>query len=157
MEDLKILLVDDEKDFIRSLSERLEMRDLKTGVAFNGEEALAAIKDINPGIILLDLKMPGMSGLEVLALVKKTYPHIEVIMLTGHGTEREGDIARRLGAFDYLQKPVKLDHLLKTLKKAHKKFLNSQYHVDTLLMGAAMSQAGESHMAREVMKERLCE
>jgi DNA-binding NtrC family response regulator len=157
MEDFKILLVDDEKDFVKSLSERLEMRDLNAGVAFDGEQALEAIKKERPSVILLDLKMPGMDGLEVLKLVKQAHPHIQVIILTGHGSEKDEEQARKLGAFDYLQKPVKMDHLLKTLKKAHKKFKHSQYNVDTLLMGAAMAQAGEADLAREVMEERFKE
>jgi len=157
MENFKVLLVDDEKDFVQSLSERLEMRNLNAGVSFDGKQALEAIKKEKPSVILLDLKMPGMDGLEVLKLIKQTDSDIQVIILTGHGTDNDEELARKLGAFDYLQKPVKMDHLLKTLKKAHKKFKNSQYNVDTLLMGAAMAEAGEVDLARNVMKERLDE
>ena len=70
MEKFKVLLVDDEQDFVKSLSERLEMRDLNTKTAFNGNQALEAVKQEQPSVIVLDLKMPGMDGLEVLRLVK---------------------------------------------------------------------------------------
>ena len=155
MEDFKVLLVDDEKDFVKSLSERLEMRDMKSGMAFDGKEALESIEKEEPSVILLDLKMPGMDGMEVLRLVKKAHPNVQVIILTGHGTDKDEEEARKLGAFDYLQKPVNMDRLTKSLKKAHKKFKNSQENIDTLLMGAAMAQAGEPDLARKMMKDRL--
>lgn len=157
MEDFKVLLVDDEEDFVKSLSERLEMRDMKSGMAFNGEQALEAIKKEEPSVILLDLKMPGMDGLEVLRLVKKERPDIQVIILTGHGSDKDEERARHLGAFDYLQKPVNMDRLMKSLKGAHTKFKKSQHNVDTLLMGAAMAQAGEPELAKKMMKERMSE
>lgn len=155
MEKFKVLLVDDEQDFVKSLSERLEMRDLSTKTAFDGNQALEAVKQEQPSVIVLDLKMPGMDGLEVLRLVKKAHPNVQVIILTGHGTDKDEAEAKKLGAFAYLQKPVNLNQLMDTMKKAHKKFKSMQYSVDTMLMGSALAQAGEPDLARKLMKERM--
>jgi len=115
---LKVLLVDDEEDYVRTMAERMEMRDVGSDVALNGEQALAMLEGGLPDVMVLDLKMPGMGGLEVLAAVKKSYPQVQVIILTGHGSDKEEVEARRLGAFDYLQKPVDINDLMATVKKA---------------------------------------
>jgi two-component system, OmpR family, response regulator CpxR len=117
----KMLLVDDEKDFVHTLSERLLSRDLDTAVVYDGEEALSYVDKDDPEVMVLDLKMPGIDGLEVLRRVKKTRPHVEVIILTGHGSDPERDIALALGAFAYLQKPANIDQLAETMKAAYKK------------------------------------
>lgn len=120
MEEIKVLLVDDEDEFVKSLSERIQMRDIESGVAFNGEEALGIVDEDMPDVMVLDLKMPGIDGLEVLRRVRKTYPDVQVIMLTGHGSEKDEREARRLGAFEYLQKPTEIDRLVETIKRAYK-------------------------------------
>ncbi len=120
----KILLVDDEKEFVHTLSERLQTRSLDTSVVYDGEEALEFIKNDEPEVIVLDLKMPGIDGIEVLRRVKRDYPNIEVIILTGHGSDKEKEIASELGAFAYLQKPVNIDILAKTMKEANLKIEN---------------------------------
>ncbi len=117
----KMLLVDDEKDFVHTLSERLLSRDLETAVVYDGEEALSYVDRDDPEVIVLDLKMPGIDGLEVLRRVKRTRPHVEVIILTGHGSDQEREIALTLGAFAYLQKPANIDQLAETMKAAYKK------------------------------------
>ncbi|MBD3234380.1 MAG: response regulator [candidate division Zixibacteria bacterium] len=117
----KILLVDDEKEFVHTLSERLLTRDLETSVVYNGEEALKFVEKDQPDVMVLDLMMPGIDGIEVLRQVKSKHPDVEVIILTGHGSEREENLARDLGAFAYLQKPVDIDVLSKTMKDAYKK------------------------------------
>ncbi len=117
----KILLVDDEKEYVHTLSERLETRDIGSSVVYNGEEALEFVEKDEPDVMVLDLMMPGIDGIEVLRRVKKEHPHIEVIILTGHGSEREEAIANDLGAFAYLQKPVNVDDLAKIMKEAYKK------------------------------------
>lgn len=122
----KVLLVDDEKEFVHTLSERLQNRNLDNAVVYDGEEALDFIKDDEPEVIILDLKMPGIDGIEVLRRVKKDYENIEVIILTGHGSEREEKIANELGAFAYLQKPVDINLLSKTMKEAYKKIENNK-------------------------------
>lgn len=120
MEQINVLLVDDEDEFVKSLSERMQMRNLETDVALNGEQALKLVDEEIPDVMVLDLKMPGIDGMEVLRRVRKTYPDVQVIMLTGHGSEKDEKEARRLGAFEYLQKPTEMDKLLETIKKAYK-------------------------------------
>ncbi|GKT08852.1 response regulator [Desulforhabdus sp. TSK] len=115
----KVLLVDDEEELVRALAERLEIRQLECEVALNGEEALRMVEDNPPHVILLDLKMPGMDGMEVLRRVKKSHPEIQVVVLTGHGSESDEQIVRRLGAIDYLQKPVDIRELVKALDYAY--------------------------------------
>lgn len=117
----KVLLVDDEREFVQTLSERLIMRDVSSAVAYDGESALCLIDEDEPDVMILDLKMPGIDGIEVLKRVKRTRPEIEVIILTGHGSEADREVCMKLGAFAYLQKPVDIDLLSKTLKEANEK------------------------------------
>ncbi len=117
----KVLLVDDEREFVQTLSERLIMRDVGSAVAYDGESALDLVREDEPDVMILDLKMPGIDGIEVLKRVKATNPEIEVIILTGHGSEADRDVCMRLGAYAYFQKPVDIDILSKALKEANKK------------------------------------
>jgi len=117
----KALLVDDEREFVQTLSERLLTRDLDTSVVYDGEEALGYLKNDVPDVMVLDLKMPGIDGIEVLRQVKQHHPKVEVIILTGHGSENEEAIAKELGAFAYLQKPVDIEILAQTMREAYKK------------------------------------
>ena len=117
----KVLLVDDEREFVQTLSERLIMRDMGSAVAYNGESALNLIKEDEPEVIIVDLKMPGVDGLEVLRKVKEKRPEIEVIILTGHGHEEDRQLCMELGAFAYLQKPLDINILSETIQKANEK------------------------------------
>ncbi len=117
----KVLLVDDEREFVETLSERLLMRDMGSAVAYDGESALELIEMDEPEVMILDLRMPGIDGIEVLKRVKQTNPEIEVIILTGHGSEADRETCMKLGAFAYLQKPVDIDNLSRTIKKANEK------------------------------------
>jgi len=155
MEDFKVLLVDDEEDFLKSLSERLEIRDVSHDTATSGQEALGRIGAEKPSVIVLDLKMPGMDGMEVLRRVKKAHPRVQIVILTGHGSEKDREEAERLGAYAYLQKPVPIDKLMDTLKGAYKKFKSVKHTIDTALMAQAMAQAGEVELARKMMREEL--
>ena len=119
MAKIKILLVDDEEKFVQTLSERMQIREVGSDIALDGEQALKQLKDKKPDVMVLDLKMPGMDGMEVLRRVKDAYPDVQVIMLTGHGTEKDEKEARKLGAFEYLQKPVEIDELMKHVKRAY--------------------------------------
>jgi len=121
MKDMKVLLVDDEEEFVKALAERLKMRELRSDTVLDGEEALSYVEDQEPDVMVLDLKMPGIDGMEVLRQVRKAYPKIQVIILTGHGTEKDEEEAKRLGAFDYLEKPVNLDVLVKKMKAAYRR------------------------------------
>ncbi|OGQ96007.1 MAG: hypothetical protein A2284_13795 [Deltaproteobacteria bacterium RIFOXYA12_FULL_61_11] len=114
----KVLLVDDERDFVLTLSERLEMRNLASDVVYSGEEALAYLEERRPEVMVLDLRMPGMDGLEVLQRLRTTHPEVRVIILTGHGSEQDQQKAMELGAFAYLQKPVAIDQLVTVLQQA---------------------------------------
>jgi CheY-like chemotaxis protein len=117
----KVLLVDDEREFIQTLSERLLMRDMGSAVAYDGESALNLIKDDEPEVIIVDLKMPGVDGFDVLRKVKATRPQIEVIILTGHGSEEDRQLCMDLGAFAYLQKPLDINELSDTIQQANEK------------------------------------
>ena len=117
----KVLLVDDEREFVETLSERLIMRQIGSAVAYDGESALELIEEDEPEVMILDLKMPGIDGIEVLRRVKATRPGIEVIILTGHGSEADKELCMKLGAFGYLTKPVDIDLLSETLKRANEK------------------------------------
>ena len=117
----KVLLVDDEREFVQTLSERLIMRDMGSAVAYDGESALNLIKEDEPEVIIVDLKMPGVDGLEVLRKVKEKRPQIEVIILTGHGHEEDRQLCMELGAFAYLQKPLDINVLSETIQKANEK------------------------------------
>ena len=117
----KVLLVDDEREFVQTLSERLNMRDIGSAVAFDGESALELIQEDEPEVMLLDLQMPGIDGMEVLKRVKAAHPEIEVVILTGHGTDKHRALCMELGAFAYLEKPVDIDVLSDTLKRANEK------------------------------------
>lgn len=149
MEKFKVLLVDDEEEFVKALSERLQMRDMGSDLAFDGEQALKIVQEQEPDVMVLDLKMPGIDGMEVLRRVRKAYPNVQVIILTGHGTEKDEEEAKRLGAFAYLQKPVNLDLLVQTMKKAYRK------KVEETMVAATFAEAGDFKTAREIMdKER---
>jgi DNA-binding response OmpR family regulator len=120
MDKFKVLLVDDEEEFVKSLSERLQLRDFDSYLAFDGEQAMQLVTDEVPDVMVLDLKMPGIDGMEVLRRVKKKFSWIQVIILTGHGSEKDEMEARSLGAFEYLQKPTDLDTLVGALKRAYR-------------------------------------
>jgi DNA-binding NtrC family response regulator len=117
-EGIKVLFVDDEEDFVRTMAERMEMRELGGEVALSGQQALRMLENDVPDVMVLDLRMPGIDGMEVLRRVKKTLPQIEVIIMTGHGSDKDEEEARRLGAFDYLRKPVDIEHLMETVRNA---------------------------------------
>ncbi len=161
MSKIKVLLVDDEEAYVKTLAERMEMRDVGSRVALSGEEALAMLADEPPDVMVLDLRMPGIDGMEVLERVKKSHPQVEVIILTGHGSEKEEREARRLGAFEYLQKPADTSHLLKTIRSAWAKSLkatveflkDSQEEFDKSMAAAAFAEAGVPELARETMEE----
>lgn len=126
----KILLVDDEREFVQTLSERLLMRDMGSAVAYDGESALEVVREDEPDVMILDLKMPGIDGIEVLRRVKDTQPEIEVIILTGHGSDADRDTCLKLGAFAYLQKPVDVEELSETIKRANEKIQLRQNNTD---------------------------
>ena len=116
-----VLLIDDEEQFLKVLEERLETRGLKVNTATSGEDALTLVDDRNFDAIILDLAMPGIDGIETLRLLKEKNPDLEIIMLTGHATVQKGIEAMKLGAEDFLEKPVDLSVLLKRISEAKNK------------------------------------
>jgi DNA-binding response OmpR family regulator len=115
MERWKLLLVDDELEFVSTLAERLALRGIDVRTAHSGEEALRRIEDDPPEVVVLDVMMPGMSGLEVLRRVKAQNPEIKIVLLTGIGNPRDGAEGIRLGASDYLMKPLQIEELLEKI------------------------------------------
>ena len=136
------------KNLVKSLSERLQLRDFDSNLAYDGEQAIQLVTDEVPDVMVLDLKMPGIDGMEVLRRVKKKFPGVQVIILTGHGSEKDEIEARKLGAFEYLQKPTDLDTLVGTLKRAYRaKF-------EKTMAAAAFAEAGEFDMAKDMANEK---
>lgn len=115
---IKVLIADDEVDFASTLVARLRLRNFKTSMVTSGQAAIVAVAEQCPDVLLLDLKMPDLDGLEVLAQLKKDHPATKVIILTGHGSFEAGIEGMELGAFDYLMKPVDLNLLIEKIKQA---------------------------------------
>ncbi len=116
-----VLVVDDEVAFVEALSRRLTKRGVKVSSAFSGSEALEHLAGrgaTKTDVVILDVKMPGMDGLEALAVIKEKHPLVEVIMLTGHATVESAIEGMKRGAYDYLMKPCDLDVLMEKLKAA---------------------------------------
>ncbi|MFH0785393.1 MAG: response regulator [Pseudomonadota bacterium] len=119
----KVLLVDDEEDFLSTLAERLETRGLVVTTALNGEEAVAKAEKEGFDLIVLDLAMPGLDGLETLKRIKAKQPDAEIIILSGQGSIRTSIEAMKLGAEDFMEKPVKMTELLDKISEAKDKRL----------------------------------
>lgn len=117
----KILIIDDEVEFASTLCQRLRLRSIETAEAHSGADGLVKIEEFKPDIVILDLKMPDMNGLDMLAEIKGRESKVEVIMLTGHGSTASGIAAMEKGAFDYIMKPVDLGELLNKLEQADHK------------------------------------
>jgi DNA-binding NtrC family response regulator len=143
---IKVLIVDDELKFLDSIAQRLEMRGLGVTKAGNGQDAVEFARTQKFDLALLDLKMPGMDGKEVLEILKKEHKFIEVIILTGHGSLESAVECTKLGAFGYLPKPYELDSLLEILRQAYearlrKKFETDQTRLDKIMQIATGSSA----------------
>jgi DNA-binding NtrC family response regulator len=117
----RVLLVDDEKDFVEMLSLRLKEVEEKVTVAYSGKECLETLKNKEIDVVILDIKMPGMDGMETLREIKKRFPLVEVIMLTGHGSTETAVEGMKMGAFDYLMKPADFDDLTAKMEAARKR------------------------------------
>jgi DNA-binding NtrC family response regulator len=114
-----VLLVDDEIEFIETFSERLVLRNLAISKAFSGEEALQVLETNRTiELVILDVKMPGMDGIETLAEIKKKFPLMEVIMLSGHADVESAIDGMKQGAFDYLMKPCDMDQIIAKVTEA---------------------------------------
>jgi DNA-binding NtrC family response regulator len=121
LDPFSVLFVDDEVEFLETLLKRMKKRNLQVSGVKSGQEALEFL-DRNPvDVVVLDVKMPGMDGIQALREIKKLHPIIEVIMLTGHASVEVAIEGMELGAFDYLMKPVDIDDLLYKVEDAYKK------------------------------------
>ncbi|HOV86287.1 MAG TPA: response regulator [Syntrophobacteraceae bacterium] len=121
MEEIKVLVVDDETEFLETLVKRMKKRKLDAKGAQSGEEGLEVLKQSPVDVVVLDVKMPGMDGIETLREIKKSFPLVEVIMLTGHANLEVAIEGMELGAFDYLMKPMDIDELLYKVQDAYKR------------------------------------
>ena len=121
MENFIVLLVDDETEFLETLVKRLNKRGLNVLTAKSGEEALTTIKTKRVDVTVLDVRMPGINGVQTLKKIKALDPLIEVIMLTGHASIEAAIEGMELGAFDYLMKPADIDELFYKIQDAFKK------------------------------------
>ena len=117
----RVLIVDDEEEFVETLSERLTIREYDVTTSLSGEDAVEKLKHYNFDVVILDVAMPGMDGIETLRKIKSIKPLTEVIMLTGHATVESAIEGMRLGAFDFLMKPCKTEELVAKLRVAHER------------------------------------
>jgi len=127
---IKLLIVDDEVKFLESIAKRLELRDFNVTKATNGQEAIDAAHNDKFDLALLDLKMPGMNGKDVLKMLKDEHKYLEVIILTGHGSMDSAVECTKLGAFSYLPKPYELEKLIDILQQAYEARLRKKFSAD---------------------------
>ncbi|SPD75837.1 Response regulator receiver domain protein (CheY-like) [uncultured Desulfobacterium sp.] len=115
---IRLLLVDDEEGYVNVLSKRMTKRRIEVTPALSGGEAIRILRKQDFDVVILDLKMEDMDGIEVLKIIKKMIPELPVVMLTGHGSEKAAREGLTHGAYDYLTKPCELDDLLKKIREA---------------------------------------
>lgn len=115
---IKVLLVDDEEEFVTTLAERLEMREFEPRIATSGDQAISMVKGEKFDLIVLDLMMPGIGGLEVMKQIKSANPDMPIILLTGQGSTKEGMEGMNQGAFDFLMKPLDIEELISQIHEA---------------------------------------
>lgn len=115
---MRVLIVDDEEELVHALVERLDLRGIEAIGVTNGHDALERIYHESFDVMLLDVKMPGLGGLEVIKKVKEKWPNLQVLLLTGHGSTRDAEEGMRAGAFKYVMKPVNIEDLVALLREA---------------------------------------
>lgn len=132
-----VLLVDDEQAFVETMTKRLAKRGLEVRTANSGPEALRELEVWkHADVVVLDVKMPGMDGIDVLKQIKAGWPLVEVVMLTGHATVESAIEGMKLGAFDYLLKPCEIDDLMAKVRDAYEK---KAFHEQKILESRAES------------------
>ena len=132
MDAIQVLLVDDEVDFLETLMKRMKKRNVDITGVESGEEALLTLDQDRVDVVVLDVRMPGMDGIEALREIKRRHPLVEVIMLTGHANTEVAVQGMELGAFDYLMKPMDIDELLYKVEDAHKNKVIQEEKLDVL-------------------------
>ena len=120
MDEYRVLIVDDEKELVTTIAERLQIRGIQTDTATDGETALSMIEENPPQVVVLDVMMPGIGGIEILQRMNAQNIKIPVILLTGYGSTEQGTEGMELGAFDYIMKPCDLNILISKIKEAVK-------------------------------------
>lgn len=130
MEKFRVLVIDDEVDFVETIVKRLRDRGLEAEGSLSGPEGLQLLDNKEFDVIILDVKMPKMNGIETLREIKKKSPLVEVIMLTGHGSVESGIQGLQLGAFNFVMKPVPLNELLKQMTQAYERKLIEEERVN---------------------------
>lgn len=118
MSRLRVLFVDDEEEFVSAVVERLQLRGIEATGAITGAEALDLIDRETYDVVAADVKMPGLGGLEIVRRIKDRHPGLQVILLSGHGSRDDAEEGRRLGACDYLEKPIDIEILIEILRRA---------------------------------------
>ncbi len=118
MDEYRVLFIDDEEELVSALVERLEYRGVDAEYVLNGSDAMKKMAETKFDVVVLDLKLPGMSGAEVLTRIRRDYPGTPVLMITGHGSLEEGVEEKPPGAYDYLAKPIELEELMAKMKEA---------------------------------------
>ncbi len=141
---IRVLLVDDEREFIDVLAERLESRDFEVSKAYSGDEAMAAIKERKVDVVVLDVLMPGKDGVETLREIKAFAPIIEVIMLTGNATVESAVEGMKIGAYDYLMKPTETRDLVEKIVKAYKRKAEQEERIRQAEIERIMQRRGYS-------------
>jgi DNA-binding NtrC family response regulator len=142
---IKLLIVDDETRFLQAIATRLSKRGFDVHTAENGEEAIKLARTEKFDVALLDLRMPGMDGGEVMRVLKEEHDFLEAIILTGHGSLESAVELTKLGAYSYLPKPYELDKLIEILKEAYQARLQKKFEHDQAKLDAIMNMAeGES-------------
>ena len=121
MKDMKMMLVDDEERFLSTMKKLLARKRIDVLTATSGPEALEILREHNVHVVILDVKMPGMDGIATLKQIKRQYPMVEVIMLTGHATAESAVEGLKSGAADYLMKPAHIDELIRKAQEAYEK------------------------------------
>ncbi len=142
MREFNVLVVDDEEEFRDLTVKRLEKRGLKVLGAERGKKALEVLEHSHTDVVLLDVKMPGMDGIETLRQIRIMKPLVEVVLLTGHASVDSGIEGMKLGAFDYLMKPIELEPLLEKLADANEKRRLHQEKIEQAQMKRHMAMPG---------------
>lgn len=139
MKKFNVLIVDDEGEFREMISKILAKRELKVVSVESGEKALNVLEHSRIDVVLLDVKMPGIDGIETLQRIRSLKPLVEVVLLTGHASVESGIEGMKLGASDYLMKPIEIDPLLEKLEEAYEKKRLHQEKIDQALLKKHMS------------------
>jgi DNA-binding NtrC family response regulator len=142
MKEFHVLVVDDEQEFRELTVKRLEKRGLKVEGAESGQRALEILEHSRTDVVLLDVKMPGMDGIETLRQIRILRPLVEVVLLTGHASVDSGFEGMKLGAFDYLMKPIELEPLLEKLADAYERKRLHQEKIEQAQMKKHMAMPG---------------